>query len=295
MAARVLAPRLAGLPLPVELFYRGDVVRDEEIGVGRSREFSQVGAERYGDASFASDERMLGLLLACVAVPASRLTLRLGFAGLLDSLLAAVAPALTARDGARLANVVALCRERRVTAVAAALAKAGARPADAMTVARSLLVGFDPDSPLLAAPVLSEGAAALRRARDLARTTVPGAAVVIDLAGTPTAPYYTGLTYGLDVAGVAAPLAAGGRYSRASASPPPRSASRSASRPSPPRSTRTGSRRRRCRVPSGSRSGRGGSFPSRSRRFAGPGSTSRIRTDDGWWCRRRPATSRSCC
>lgn len=215
MAARVLAPRLAGLSLPVELFYRGDVVRDEEVGVGRSREFSQVGAERYGDGSFSSDERMLGLLLSCASgVGATRLTLTLGYAGLLEALLSSVAPALTARDGGRLATVAGWCRERRVTAVEAALARAGARPADASAVARALLVGFEPDSALFAAPALSEGAQALRRARDLALRAAPGAAIVADLAGTPTAPYYTGLTYGLDAAGVPAPLAAGGRYDR---------------------------------------------------------------------------------
>src|ERR1035441_3592604 len=34
MAARVVAPRLGTLSEPVSLFYRGDVVRDEETGVG---------------------------------------------------------------------------------------------------------------------------------------------------------------------------------------------------------------------------------------------------------------------
>ncbi len=39
MAARVVAPRLGKIATPVEFFYRGDVVRNEESGVGRSREF----------------------------------------------------------------------------------------------------------------------------------------------------------------------------------------------------------------------------------------------------------------
>lgn len=213
MAARVLAPRLAGLPSPVELFYRGDVVRDEESGVGRSREFAQVGAERYGDASFASEERILTLALSCLSgVEPGRLRVTLGHAGLLEALLSAVAPALTARDGKGLARVVALARERRVTAVEAALLKAGAAHADATSVGRALLLGFDPLGRLFEAPALADGARALSRAQELLRGRLSGLTVVADLAGTPTAPYYTGLTFGIDAVGVPAPLAAGGRY-----------------------------------------------------------------------------------
>ncbi len=99
MAARVVAPRLGTLSEPVSLFYRGDVVRDEETGVGRRREFAQVGAERYGDGRPETDGEMLALALSCLGdVPAARLRLTLGWAGLLERLLAAVAPAL-ARGG----------------------------------------------------------------------------------------------------------------------------------------------------------------------------------------------------
>ncbi|HEX2645104.1 MAG TPA: ATP phosphoribosyltransferase regulatory subunit, partial [Thermoanaerobaculia bacterium] len=47
MLARLLAPRLSSngssLPLPLRLFYRGDVVRYEEERAGRQREFYQMG------------------------------------------------------------------------------------------------------------------------------------------------------------------------------------------------------------------------------------------------------------
>ncbi len=45
MLARLIAPRLAGLPLPLKLFYRGDVLRYQEARAGRQRELYQVGAE----------------------------------------------------------------------------------------------------------------------------------------------------------------------------------------------------------------------------------------------------------
>jgi len=213
MAARVVAPRLGRLTEPVELFYRGDVVRDEASGVGRPREFAQVGAERYGDASFAADERMLGLLLSCLAeIPAERLRITLGYAGLLDKLLAAAAPALVRRDGSRLRALSAACRERRVNGADDALRAEGASADAAREIARALLVGFDPASKLFALPILARAADELARASALARAARPGASVVVDLAGTPTAPYYSGLTVSVDALGVASPLAGGGRY-----------------------------------------------------------------------------------
>lgn len=211
MAARVLAPRLSGLSLPVSIFYRGDVVRDEPAGVGRAREFAQVGAERYGDPSPRSDEEMLVLLLSCLAgVPDERLTLTLGYAGLLPALLSAVAPSLTRKDGAALERTLTAARLRRVVAVEKTLRAAGAPEAAAAEIARALLVGFDPGSPLFSLPVLQGGAAALARAAVAARRARPGIGVVFDLAGTPAAPYYTGITFRVGAGDVS--VAAGGRY-----------------------------------------------------------------------------------
>ncbi len=212
MAARVLAPRLGQLTLPIEFFYRGDVVRDEESGVGRLREFSQAGAERYGDPRIEADERMLTLLIAALGLPSSAFTVNLGYAGLLEKLLAAAAPSLTAGDGAKLSALVQAARERRVTEVEAVLVRDGAKGAVAAEIGAALLSGFDLSSRLFSLPVLAERAAALRRAGETARRALPGLEVVADLAGTPEAPYYTGLTFSAVARGVAAPLAAGGRY-----------------------------------------------------------------------------------
>jgi len=215
MAARVVAPRLPPASGPVSLFYRGDVVRDEPSGVGRAREFAQVGAERYGDPSFSADETMLALALACLSdVPTTRLRVTLGYADLLPRLLSAAAPSLTRGDGTGLREAEEDVRRRRVTAVERRLREAGALPSVAGEIARSLLSGFDPLSPLFAAPVLRQGAEELSRAAAAARAARSGISVVVDLAGTPATPYYTGLTFGIDAADCAAPLASGGRYDR---------------------------------------------------------------------------------
>lgn len=213
MAARVVAPRLAGLPMPVALFYRGDVVRDEPSGVGRPREFAQVGAELYGDPSFEADLRMLRTLLgAADGIPATRLVLTLGWAGLLPALLSAVAPGLVARKRSTLDAALADARARRVGKLSERLRAAGATPAAADEVGAALLAGFDPESALFRLPVLAEAARSLAAAARAAREDRPELGVVVDLAGTPAAPYYTGLTFALDAAGGGGSLAAGGRY-----------------------------------------------------------------------------------
>jgi ATP phosphoribosyltransferase len=213
MAARVVAPRLAGLPMPVALFYRGDVVRDEPLGLGRPREFAQVGAELYGDASFEADLRMLRTLLdAAVEVPAGRLCLTLGWAGLLPAILTAIAPGLVNRRKSTLELALVDARVRRVGRVEERLREGGAGAAQAEEVATALLAGFDPASPLFDLPVLAEAARSLAAAVRTAREARPGLDVVVDLAGTPAAPYYTGLTFALHATGTGGPLGGGGRY-----------------------------------------------------------------------------------
>ncbi|MFI5181115.1 MAG: ATP phosphoribosyltransferase [Thermoanaerobaculia bacterium] len=215
MAARVVAPRLSSGALPVSLFYRGDVIRDEPTGVGRAREFAQVGAERYGDPSFEADEAMLALALDCLSeIPTERLRVTLGYAGLLSSLLAAQSPDLARGDGSAQKTVEDEARERRVSSVEKRLVESGATRESVGQIARSLLSGFDPASDLFAAPVLRERAEALARAFVRARAARPGISVVADLAGTPDAPYYTGLTFAIDVMDGTSPLASGGRYDR---------------------------------------------------------------------------------
>jgi ATP phosphoribosyltransferase regulatory subunit len=121
MLARLLAPRLATLPLPLRLFYRGDVVRYEEERAGRQREFYEMGAELLGLPGECAEREMLRLfleLLSCAAggvgvqapvQPAgeSPIQVVLGFAGALDTLLSGAG----ADDPAQLAAAVAR-RER---------------------------------------------------------------------------------------------------------------------------------------------------------------------------------------
>ena len=115
-------------------------------------------------------------------------------------------------DGARLASALAEVRRRRVSALEALLVAGGAAAPAARELGAGLLTGFDPSSPLFAAPALARQAEELRRAAAAARAARPGASVVVDVAATPDAPYYTGLSFAVDAAGAAGIVAAGGRY-----------------------------------------------------------------------------------
>jgi ATP phosphoribosyltransferase regulatory subunit HisZ len=86
MLARLLAPRLAALELPLRLFYRGDVVRYQEERFGRLRELFQVGAELLGgEGSLGADREVLRLFLQLLqAAGAGPVEVVLGFAGALD-------------------------------------------------------------------------------------------------------------------------------------------------------------------------------------------------------------------
>jgi len=63
MLARLLAPHLDELELPLRLYYRGDVVRHQPLRPGRMREYSQLGAELLGGDEAEADEQMLMLAL----------------------------------------------------------------------------------------------------------------------------------------------------------------------------------------------------------------------------------------
>lgn len=117
MLARLLAPRLASMALPLRIFYRGDVIRYEEERAGRHREFYQMGAELLGvpnEEGEAADREVLHLFLQALAPDATQqIQVVLSFAGALDELL------LSARTEDPAALAAALARRERDTVRAA--------------------------------------------------------------------------------------------------------------------------------------------------------------------------------
>jgi ATP phosphoribosyltransferase regulatory subunit len=109
MLARLLAPRLHSMTLPLRLFYRGDVIRYEEERAGRQREFYQLGAELLGVPGEPGEAEVLRLFLDAISASGSegKVQVVLGLAGCLDRLLLGCEAADPAVDPMGLASALA--------------------------------------------------------------------------------------------------------------------------------------------------------------------------------------------
>jgi ATP phosphoribosyltransferase regulatory subunit len=208
MLARLLAPRLASLPLPLRIFYRGDVIRYEEERAGRQRELYQVGAELLGAPGEAAEREVLRLFLeALVEVDSGEVQIVLGFAGALDGLLLGCGAA----DPAELAAAVAR-RERGVVRQACR---------ELLPVIESGL----PERPEDLGPEAAGRLAGLLALRDDLAGSFPGARLTVDLAEfalhgldprlaveARVRSYYDGIVFRAFAGAAALPVGGGGRY-----------------------------------------------------------------------------------
>lgn len=209
MLARLLAPRLATLKLPLKLFYRGDVLRYQRENAGRQREFYQLGAEVLGDDGEVGERAALTRFLDLLTVTERRpLLVVLGFAGALDR------PLLACGKRLPFAASAVVRRERRVF-------RHGA------DVLLQVVERGRPDDP---AALGEEAGARLERLTALAGELAerfPQIAVRIDLAEfadqvlapelrrrLALRPYYDGLTFRAFAGRAAEPVGGGGRYDR---------------------------------------------------------------------------------
>ncbi len=209
MLARLIAPRLASLELPLHLFYRGDVLRYQEEHAGRLRETYQLGAEVLGLAGEEGERLALGRFLELLAsCERRRLMVVLGFAGSLDRLLLERAGG---GDAAGLAAAV-MRRER----------SAARRGGDALLQVVEHGVPDDPGE------LGGEAAARLERLTALCRDlgeAFPQVDLRIDLAefadqtlageleaGAGPRTYYDGLVFRAFAGAAAEPVGGGGRY-----------------------------------------------------------------------------------
>lgn len=213
MLARLIAPRLGSLALPLELFYRGDVVRFQEDRPGRLREHYQLGAELLGPGGEEAEERMLRLFLELLgAAGEQRIEVVLGFAGALDEVLAAIGD-----SGSRASLASALSRRDR-----SALRRSGA-PALLEIAERGI-----PDSPAALGAAASRLSGLLELSERLDEE-YPRAHLTVDLAefahlalddrggddpGSGGRSYYDGLVFRAYLGATALPVGGGGRYDR---------------------------------------------------------------------------------
>ncbi len=209
MLARLLAPRLASLELPLRLFYRGDVLRYQEERVGRQRETYQLGAEVLGLPGEDGERAALQKFLDLLAVgERRRLFVVMGFAGALDRLLLAAANG----DDPTAVTAAVMRRERRVAR--------GHRSALLQVIENGV-----PDDPgelgdlaaerlerlTVTCRELAEAFPNIELRVDLAEFADQALAPELQMAGGPRA-YYDGLVFRAFAGAAAEPVGAGGRY-----------------------------------------------------------------------------------
>jgi ATP phosphoribosyltransferase regulatory subunit len=211
MLARLLAPRIESLDLPLRLFYRGDVIRYQEERAGRAREFYQLGAELLGIPGERGELEVLRLFLELTVEVGGRSLLQvvLGFAGALDHLMLGAG----VTDPARLAAAVAR-RERSEVRQAC--------PRLLAVVENGL-----PEHPEDLGPEAASRLRGLLALRDQLAASFPDVLLSIDLAefacnsldprlsvGEGERPYYDGLVFHAYAGPAALPVGGGGRYDR---------------------------------------------------------------------------------
>lgn len=208
MLARLLAPRLAGLELPLRVFYRGDVIRYEEERAGRQREFYQIGAELLGVADGAAEREILRLFLeALLREGGEEIQIVLGLAGALDHLLLEV----ETDDPADLAAAVARRERGRVRRACPKL----------LAVVETGL----PERPEDLGPDAAARVGELLALRDELAAAFPSVRLEVDLAefarygrhprllaGASERSYYDGVVFRAFAGAAALPVGGGGRY-----------------------------------------------------------------------------------
>ena len=213
MVARLIAPRLDALKLPLHLFYRGDVLRYQEEGSGRQREFYQLGGEVLAEpgktAGEESEQLILESFLELLQVAEQdHLLVVLGVAGLLDHLLKECA----GDQGPQTLAAAVVRRERSVARAAGA--------ALLQVVERGV-----PDDPGVLGRRAADRLARLRALQGEMAARFPRIELMIDLAefadlspelhqADEMRSYYDGLAFRAFVGRAAEPLGGGGRYDR---------------------------------------------------------------------------------
>ena len=233
MLARLLAPHLDDLELPLRLYYRGDVVRHQPLRPGRMREYSQLGAELLGGARTEADFTVLTLFLDLLLqargdAPATAVSPAPGNAGVSpasgdDAALRVVLGIAGALDE----PLLSAAGEDAAGELALRIASRDRRAARRAGLADVVERGYPEDLSVLGDAAAAVTELLLLRDRLSAEYRDLGIEVEVDLAefaaatldsrvGVSAGPrgYYDGLMFAAYAPGAAVALGVGGRYDR---------------------------------------------------------------------------------
>lgn len=217
LLAKLVAGRLAQRPLPMRLYYSGEVLRYEPPKAGRQTELHQMGIENLGAERRVADAEMLCIAAECLErLGAEGWVLALGHVGVFTGLLEALdRDALESKTLERLRERVD-AKDRQGVASLLAAAGVSARAADPL----ARLTTLAGDASVLAdAQAWADFTPAARAAIDELTHIVDalvaaglGAHVTVDLSEVKGLDYYTGLVFRAYARGLGFELGGGGRY-----------------------------------------------------------------------------------
>jgi len=118
LVAKTVATRMTDHPIPVQLFYSGEVFRQERAGAGKQKEFYQIGLESMGISDIWADIEIILIAIDCLLhLGVEEFKIALGNVGLFNGIvsgldvshekLQALRDAVDHRDSSRLETEVA--------------------------------------------------------------------------------------------------------------------------------------------------------------------------------------------
>jgi ATP phosphoribosyltransferase regulatory subunit len=214
LLAKIAAGRLSDRPLPLRLYYSGEVLRYEPPRAGRRSELFQMGLEHLGGAPRAADCEVLALAAECLErLGVADWVLALGhvgvFNGLLDGAPLEEARWQALRDRVESKDAEGVAEAARAARLAGPVAEALVSltrlsgGSEVLGQAEDALGGFAPA--LAAVRELGAVAAALDEAGLASR-------LAVDLGEVRGLDYYTGLVFRAYAPGLGFEVGGGGRY-----------------------------------------------------------------------------------
>jgi ATP phosphoribosyltransferase regulatory subunit len=213
LLAKIAAGRLRERPLPLRLYYSGEVLRYEPPRAGRQSELYQMGLERLGGGDRAGDVEVLAIAAECLErLGSTGFVLALGhvgvFSGLTNGLmdettLDALRDRVEARDANGVRETIAAARVSPQVAAALERLPRMAGGASVLDQAREAFAAFP--AALASVEELSRVVAALTAAG-------LGDQLAVDLGEVRGLDYYTGLVFRIYAPGLGFEVGAGGRY-----------------------------------------------------------------------------------
>lgn len=206
MVARALAPTVMTEQLPLRVFYRGEVVRNDARQIGAGRVFHQVGAEIVGDDSIDADVEVVALAVDLARSAGAKPRLVLQDHELTPALLRgcdltvtdeqALRSALSSRDTARVESLVSRLDSKRSETL--------------RRVLRGTAVAMD----FRQFPETADSSARLEAITCGARQLDAGAVLLSIDIEEESSSYYTGFRFRLHDPRSRQPIVEGGRYDR---------------------------------------------------------------------------------